>query len=89
MERLRRAWAQAKREADLREEEKGGKEASDGVVCDSEYVSVYENAEGVATILKIQRTCAGPKRLTEDPKAQVRKIWQITFGRTRHGEKSG
>ena len=42
MERLRRAWAQAKREADLREEEKGGKEESDGVVCDSEYVSVYE-----------------------------------------------
>ena len=39
--------------------------------------------------MKMQGTCVGPKWLTGRLKAQVGKMVQITFGRARHGEKSG
>ena len=80
MDRVRRTYAQVKREVDLRERERGGKEASDGMVCDSECKYRCMRCGRSSNNMKMQGTCAGPKCLAEDSKHKVGRWEKSHFG---------
>ena len=84
MERLWRAEAEAKRKIGFRGQENRGREASSGVVCWCQQVSMYE----------MRKRQSVHKKCKEMPRSKVlvenfKKMEKATFGRPRYGQKNG